>query len=47
MKLLSSLIIAIFLFSGVAFGQMRVSTVKATGKLIEMQSGGSTGTFSA
>jgi hypothetical protein len=42
MRILAGLIICLFTFSGVAFGDMRVSIVKATGKLIESQSGGKT-----
>ena len=42
MRVFIGLIILLFSFSGVAFGQVRVSIVKATGKLVEMQSGGST-----
>jgi len=44
MRIFIGLVILLFVFPGVTFGQMRVSIVKATGKLIEMQSGGTTET---
>jgi len=42
MRIFIGLIILLFVFPGIPFAQTRVSIVKATGKLIEMQSGGST-----